>query len=269
MASQRIIVTGASSGIGKAICDALHQRGFHVIGVARNLEEVEEKRRHLFRLDVTNTAEIDAFVKRMTQRFGHIHGLVNAAGVGFIGSVEDTSSAEANAIFETNTFGVLNMCRAVIPIMRAQGVGTIINITSIAGRMGLPFRGIYAASKFAVEGFSEAMSQELRPFGVRVVIIEPGDFKTAINQHRRVASQTTSVYEVHQQMVLQQVCDEVDQAPEPYLVAKAVIHILEAKNPALRYQVGYWMQRVAIVVKTILPSRWFERLVMNRYKIRR
>jgi len=269
MASQRIIVTGASSGIGKAISDALHQRGYHVIGVARNIEEIEEERHHHFRLDVSNSQQVDAFIQRIAQRFGQIHGLVNAAGVGFIGSVEDTSATEVKAVFETNTFGVLNMCRAIIPIMRSQGAGTIINITSIAGRMGLPYRGIYAASKFAVEGFSEAMSQELRPFGIRVVILEPGDFKTAINQHRKVAAQTSSVYQEHQHQVLQQICEEVDRAPEPDLVAHTVIRILEARNPVLRYQVGYWIQRAAILVKSILPSRWFERMVMNRYKMRR
>lgn len=268
MRVQRIIVTGASSGIGKVICDALRRDGYHVIGISRSIQRVEEEGYHAFPCDIQKPEEIASWIDHTLKHIGPIHGLINAAGVGFIGSAEDTSLQEARDVFETNTFGVFNMCQAVIPLMRQQRNGIIINITSLAGRIGLPYRGVYAASKFAVEGFSESMSQELKQFGIRVVILEPGDFNTPINQHRKAAQHVHRENQMQHDAIARQIREEVQAAPHPHAVASAILRILKKPSPALRYQVGHFMQKISVLVKACLPSRWFEQLVMKRYRMR-
>lgn len=186
-----------------------------------------------------------------------------------VGPVENVSDEEARIIFDTNVFGVLNVCRAAIPFLREAGGGYIINVTSLAAQMGLPFRGIYSASKFAVEGFTESLSQEVLQFGIKVVLIEPGDFKTNINQTRKVAKSVSAAYGNQNESTLEQIIHEVRNAPEPFAIAKKIEWIIQQKNPALRYRVANLMQRFSLTLMRTLPSRLFERLIMNHYKLKR
>ncbi len=266
--SKVVLVTGASSGIGRAIAITLSNAGYKVFGASRSVETglVSDGVIQL-QLDVTNEESIKKALSYVQEKEGRLDVLVNNAGLGMIGALENTSSRQVEEIFQTNVYGVLNMCRAALPMMRQQRSGTIFNVTSIAGLMGLPFRGIYSASKSAVEGFSEALSAEVNQFGIKVIIIEPGDFKTGINENRRIAELQSSVYEPFQSAVIAQVNREVNDAPDPSLIGHALIRMLKKNHPRLRYKVATPFQRFSVLVRDIIPDRWFETLVKRYYKM--
>ena len=186
--------------------------------------------------------------------------MINNAGTAVMGSVEDTSMAEAHAQLETNFFGVLRVCRAVLPIMRAQGSGHLINISSLAGVLGLPFSGLYSASKFALEGMSESLRHETRPFGIKVVLIEPGDFQSDLpaTRHTAEAAASNGAYQAaFARFRAQQEKDEAG-APTPEPIARLVERILADPSPRLRYSIGMLGQRIVVPLKRLLPQRLFE-----------
>jgi NAD(P)-dependent dehydrogenase (short-subunit alcohol dehydrogenase family) len=190
-----VLVTGASSGIGKACAERLFARGCRVYGTSRQAPRALAQVRtsdlapmlRMIPLDVTSDASVDAAVGVVVACEGRIDAVVNNAGFGVAGAAELTTIEEAREQFETNFFGTVRVCRAVLPVMRQQGSGRILNVSSIAGRIGIPFQAFYSASKFAIEGFSEALRMEVAPFGVKVVLIEPGDFRTGFTAARRLA----------------------------------------------------------------------------------
>ncbi len=211
-------------------------------------------------MNVDDDDSVSHAVRILLEKAGRLDGVVNNAGYALMGSVEDTSIEEAKAQMETNFFGVLRVCRAVLPIMRKQGSGHIINISSLAGVLGLPFSGLYSASKFALEGMTESLRLELRPFGIRVVLVEPGDFNTQLPARRRVASESESS-DVYQKKFTQfKEAQEKDEskAPSPELVAYLVERILKTGAPPLRYTVGMFEQRIVVPLKRLLPQRLFE-----------
>ena len=181
------MITGSSRGIGKATAIHLTTKGYIVFGTYRS--EVPEGNFDFtfLKMDVRDEISIQKAVDHIIEKTGKIDVLINNAGLGTLGSLEDTNLEEARAVFETNVFGVHAMCRKVLPIMRAQNHGTILNITSIAGQVALPYRGIYNTTKFAIEGFSEALSMEVKPFNIKVIILRPGDYKTNIDNNRKIA----------------------------------------------------------------------------------
>lgn len=261
-----VLVTGASSGIGKAIAQVLAQKGFTVYGTSRKAKWGDAHQGvHLIPMDVTNESSVQTALQTIIHQEGRIDAVVNNAGLGMLGAVESVTNEEVKALFDTNVFGVLNVCRAVIPHLRAQHFGYIINITSIAGKMGLPFRGIYSSSKFAVEGFSESLSQELQQFGIRVCIIEPGDYRTAINENRRVAQNIQDVYAHQSEETHRRVNEEVAKAQTPEAMGHLIHRILLDSRPRLRYRSANLFQRFSLSLKRILPSRLFERLMMKHY----
>jgi len=170
-----VLITGASSGIGLAAAQILHARGARVWGASRRVIAGEIP---WIAMDVTDDEAVDAGVRKLIEKAGRIDALITCAGYGIAGAIEDTSSAEAQAQFATNFFGTFRAVRAVLPAMRAQEAGRIVLVGSIAGRIGVPFQGFYSASKFALEGFAESLRMEVKPFGIDVSLIEPGDFKT-------------------------------------------------------------------------------------------
>jgi short-subunit dehydrogenase len=177
-----------------------------------------------------------------------------------MGAVEETSIDEARSQLETNFFGALRVIHAVLPIMRRQGRGHIINISSLAGVLGVPFSGIYSASKFAVEGMTESLRLETRHFGIKVSLIEPGDFDTGLPAARRMTRtslQSTVYRDFFARIKAAQDQDEAV-APKPLAVARLVARVLRARSPKLRYSVGRWAQRIVIPLKRILPQSWFE-----------
>lgn len=263
-----VLVTGASSGIGRAISSVLAAEGYTVYGASRSaISGTTFNRVIQIPLDVTDEQSVQKAIQFIIEKENRIDVVINNAGLGMIGAVENTTDAEVRKIFDTNVNGVLNICRHVLPIMRKQRSGHIINVTSIAGLMGLPFRGIYSASKHAVEGFSESLSQEVRTFGIKVIVIEPGDFKTNINQNRLNASKSEGAYHSFESKVLEQINHEVSFAPDPEIIGVVIKKILKKKKPRLRYKVATPFQKFSVLIRDVIPDRWFESLVMKFYKV--
>ncbi len=264
-----VLVVGASSGIGRACAVHLAHRGYRVFGTTRRpVGEVEAALRRelgdsgrleIIRMDVDDAGSVDAGVHEVVERAGRIDGVVNCAGFGIGGSIEDTSDEEAKAIFETNFFGTLRVCRAVLPFMRRQGSGTIVNVSSIGGRIAVPFVGLYGATKFAVEGLTEALRMEVQRFGIRVVLVEPGDFSTGFTDSRRPARNAleSEVYADSYRAALAVIERDERGGSSPEAIAKLVARILAARSPRLRYTVGAVFQRVALALKIVLPARLF------------
>ena len=258
--SQRkvVLVTGASSGIGQAIAAHLQARGYRVFGTHRQAATVNGI--NLISMNVDDDQSVQQGIQTVYQTAGRLDAVVNNAGWAVLGAVEDTSLAEAKAQFETNFFGVLRVNKAVLPIMRQQRCGHIINISSLGGILGTPFSGLYCATKFAVEGMSESLRFETRQFGVRVVLIEPGDFKTQFTTARRQVegSKSSEVYRASfTRFMATQAKDEAN-APTPEPIAELVERILRNPNPRLRYSVGMASQRIVIPMKRYLPQGVFE-----------
>lgn len=263
-----ILVTGGSAGIGKAVATYLASKGHVVYGSSRKSEVgLTSLGYHIIRMDVTDEEMVTKAVEQIISKHGKIDVLVNNAGLGMAGPLESTTDAEAKAIFNTNVFGVLNTCRVVAPYLR-QSKGNIINITSIGGMFGLPYRGIYCSSKSAVEAISEVLSMELWQFGVNVSIIEPGDFKTKINENRINARSIDKDVYSNFDAVLDQINTEVSGAQDPILIAKTVESILLKKRPKLRYRVATPMQRFSVFLHKTLPGRLFEKLLTSHYRLR-
>lgn len=223
---------------------------------------------HLVQMDVTDESSIASALEWLQHKEAQLDVLINNAGLGMAGPLENTSAEEVREIFETNVFGVLNVCRQAIDLLRRSDSPYLINITSIAGRVALPFRGIYSSSKFAVEGLTESLSMELRPFGIRVSIIEPGDFRTNINANRRVAKHVDhTLYNGTFDQTLEQINAHVQSAQDPILIARQVERILNTSKPKLRYIVATRVQRLSIQLKRLLPGRKFERMLMGHYDL--
>jgi NAD(P)-dependent dehydrogenase (short-subunit alcohol dehydrogenase family) len=255
-----ILITGASSGIGKACAEHLAGRGFRVFGAQRSAPDSPSGQIEMLRMDVNDDESVQVAVDTVLARAGRVDAVVNNAGFALMGSVEETSIEEARAQMETNFFGALRVIRAVLPEMRQQGCGYIINISSLAGLLGLPFSGLYSASKFALEGMSESLRLETRAFGVKVVLIEPGDFSTQLPAKRQVAKQSLSenAYEdAFAKFKTNQDADEA-KAPTPEPIAYLVEKILNSPSPRQRYSVGMLGQRIVVPMKRLLPQRLFE-----------
>ena len=263
-----ILITGASSGIGKAIGEHLHANGFTVYGTSRNPEKVTGSVFPLIALDVRDGNSIRNCVEEFLRKAGHIDVLINNAGVGITGPLEEIPQQEIKNNFETNFFGPVEMMKAVLPAMRERKSGLIINITSIAGYMGLPYRSVYSASKGALEIISEGISMEVKNFGIRVACVAPGDFATNIAAGRYHAPVITgSPYEKTYGDTLATMNDHVDSGTDPRVMADAILKIINEKNPRMHYKVGEFMQRFSIVLKRILPDRMYEKMLMKHYKL--
>ena len=266
--SKVVLITGASSGIGKSIATFLKSKGYIVYGTSRNPKNVEDFTFELIALDVLKVATIDNAVDFIIEKEGRLDVLVNNAGMGITGPVEDTPTEEMRAVFNTNLFGAIDVMKAVLPHMRAQKSGTIINVTSIAGYMGLPFRGFYSASKGALELVTEATSMEVKSFGINVVNVAPGDFATNIaagRYHTPVFEK--SAYKEKYQENLDLMDAHVDGGMDPLEMSKMVFKIMNTKNPKIHYKVGGFMEKFSIVLKRILPDKMYEKLLMNHYKL--
>lgn len=269
--SRVALVTGGTSGIGRAICNVLHSKGVVVYGTGRkaNHGDVLDGYR-LVKCDVTKDASVKEAVEYVIEEQGRIDILINNAGIGIAGAVEDSEINEILNVFNTNVAGVIRMCKAVLPFMRDQKGGYIINVSSVGGLMGLPYRGIYSGSKSSVELISEAMSMEVMKFGVKVVLVEPGDFKTSINQNRRVSENTKSgVYRSEFESIHEIINKEVTEGEDPVKIGKLVWKIINNPSPRVRYNTGDLMSKLALAIKRLIPSRWFESMMMKHYKMKR
>jgi NAD(P)-dependent dehydrogenase (short-subunit alcohol dehydrogenase family) len=266
--SKVVLITGGSSGIGKAIGEFLHHKGFVVYGTSRNPERVLNSIFPLVTLDVRNSESIQAAVAKIIASSGRLDIVINNAGVGITGPLEEIPSEEIKNNFETNLFGPIEVMKAALPQMRTQKSGLIINITSIAGYMGLPYRSIYSASKGALELITEALRMEVKSFGIHITNVAPGDFATNIASGRYHAPVIKgSAYEVSYGESLRTMDEHVDGGSNPNEMAEAVYKIIQTKEPRVHYKVGVFMQQFSIVLKRILPDKIYEKVLMNHYKL--
>ncbi|OWP83361.1 SDR family oxidoreductase [Flavobacterium columnare] len=263
-----IVITGGSSGIGRAVGEFLQDKGYMVYGTSRNPEKNQNSKIPLVALDVRDVNTINEAIKRIVAESGRIDVLINNAGVGITGPIEEIPTKEMRAHFETNFFGPIEVIKAVLPQMRLQKSGLIINITSIAAYMGLPYRGIYSASKGALELLTEALRMETKQFGIEITNIAPGDFATNIAAGRYHAPLIKgSVYEKVYGDTLKEMNDHVDGGHDPMEMAKAVLSVICTSKPKIHYKVGAFMQKTSIFLKRILPDKVYEKMLMNHYKL--
>jgi NAD(P)-dependent dehydrogenase (short-subunit alcohol dehydrogenase family) len=245
-----VLITGTSTGIGRACAEFFRSRGDLVYGGSR-------------KPDVRNDESVNTAVSDILEREGRIDILINNAGIAIAGAVEDTSMEEAKEQFEVNFFGTLRVCKAVLPAMRAQRSGYIINISSIAGLIAMPYQGLYSASKFAVEGLSESLRMETRDFGIKIVLIEPGDHKTTLTRNRR-KSAPSEPYRERFEIAASRMEKDEQNGPEPAGVARLIGRIVENPNPRLRYTVGPAPERAMVWLKRWKPY-WIIEMIMKQY----
>ncbi len=252
------LVTGASAGLGRACADRLAKAGWSVTGASRR--GTGSAGWPGLVMNVDDEAAVRAGVAELEQRHGRLDALVAAAGWGVAGAAEHTTVDEAKAQFDTNFWGSVRVVQAVLPIMRRQGSGRIVLLSSIGGVIGIPFQAFYSASKFALEGFAEAIAYEVAPFGVHVTLIQPGNFRTDFTASRQMAA-ASAEDAVYQSALTRAVGvmerDEINGAA-PELVAEAMYRVLRARRPPRRKSVGKAGERLGLAAKRVLPFRAFE-----------
>lgn len=267
MTNRTVLITGATSGIGKETALLLVSKGFLVYGTARNVEGKNLPFR-LLPMDVRDEASIKEAVQQMLSEVGRIDILINNAGVGITGAIEELPIAELQNIFATNLYGAMAVIQQVLPAMRAQGSGRIINIASIAGYMGLPFRGAYSASKSALLLMSEALRMELKPFKIEVCTISPGDYATDIASRRYHAPvKENSPYATVYAQQLKLMNEHVDRGGDPKEMAEKILKVINTDHPKVHYKQGSFLQKFSIVLKRLLPSKMYEKMLMKHYSL--
>ncbi len=267
--SKIILITGTSSGIGKASAEYLTKQGHTVFGTSRYPGSYPKPNDYtLLQMDVTDEITIANAIAKIIDTEGHLDVLINNAGVHVAGSIEDTPIEKSKEQVETNFFGIHRMCKAVIPYMREQQNGCIINISSIMGVIGLPYQGFYSASKFALEGMTEALRLEVRSFGIKVCLIEPGDVHIEPAHKRwKTPLSAESPYYSPFKRIMNIVERDEDHGISPDKIAHLINNIIHKDNPKLRYTVGALDQKFAAYLKRILPNRLFDWIIMKHYKI--
>ena len=264
-----ILITGISSGFGKETAKLLAERGHIVYGtVRRNTEQSSSV--NFITMDLTDISTIKKAVSTILEKEGKIDILINNAGMHTGGPIETTPIDNIKLQMDTNFMGTVNLTREVLPVMRNQGGGTIINFSSIGGLMGLPFQGYYSAAKFALEGFSEALRMEVVGFNIKVVLINPGDFRTSNSSNRRnylAPTGSEDAYNKQYEISLAQIEKDEAKGWQPVILAKKLVKIVESKNPCQRYIIASFEQKLAVVLKYVLPGKLFRRILADHYKI--
>ncbi len=260
------LVTGASSGIGRAAALALAAAGFQVVGTSRDTARVTPHHGVTFLdLDVTSDASVAAVIRRVIERFGRIDVLVNNAGIGAAGAVEESSVPQAQRVFDINVFGVIRMTKAILPHMRAQGCGRIINLSSVLGFAPQPYMASYAASKHAIEGYAESLDHEVREHGVRVLLVQPAYTKTGFDANGLLADTPLPVYAERRRVFDDVLAAAMRDGDDPAIVAKAIVAAATDPKPKLRYTAGPTAGRVS-ALRRLVPARAFDRQIrkLNR-----
>lgn len=266
--SQVVLITGASSGIGAAIAKFLHHKEYTVYGTSRNPQKSPSSDFKMLPLDVTDLKSMREAITIIIEKEGRIDYLINNAGMGITGPIEETPIIEIRRVFETNYFGALEMINSVLPHMRAQRSGMVINITSIAGYMGLPYRGIYSATKGALGITTEAYRMELKEFNIKMTTVAPGDFATNIAAGRfHTPILHDSPYKENYGNTLALMDEHVEAGMDTQVMAKVIYKIMNTTNPNVHYRVGFFMQKISIALKRVLPDTWYEKLLLNHYKL--
>ena len=261
-ATQRVaLVTGASSGIGEAAARQLVDAGFTVYGTSRRATAGEKRDGVVFLpLDVTDDQSVAGAIGEVLYRSGRIDVLVNNAGLGVSGAAEESSVDQARALFETNLFGAMRMTRAVLPVMRTQGGGRIINVSSVVGLIPVPFMALYASSKHALEGYSQSVDHELREYGVRVLLVEPGFTKTGFDSNLASADEPMPFYARRRAIVDAGLADALEAGDDPSIVGQVIVTAATDRRPKLRYPAGKTARRVSNA-RRYAPSAIFDKQI--------
>jgi short-subunit dehydrogenase len=262
--NKTVLITGVSSGIGRETAQLLAGKGFRVFGTVRKetraLPGVE-----LIKLDVRDDASVSEAVREIAKKAGPIGSLVNNAGFGFFGGIEETSVAEAREQFETNLFGVIRMVNAVLPGMREQGFGRIVNISSVLGFLPMPYMGVYAASKHALEGYTETLDHEVRLFGVRAVLVQPDITRTNFESSAKQVAGEIPAYASQKARVLAAFHESEKKGTDPRAVANAIHTALTASSPRMRYPVG--SGATLSLLRRFVPAGMFGKTLRKQFRM--
>ena len=264
-----IFITGVSSGFGLKTAELLAAKGHIVFGTVRKETGIKQSF-NVLKMDLLDPESIKLAVGAVLQKEGRIDVLINNAGMHTGGAIETTSVENIRMQMDTNVMGLVYMLKAVLPTMRQQNQGTIVNFSSIGGLMGLPFQAYYSASKFAIEGLSESLRMELKQFNIKVVVINPGDFHTnnTANRQNFLANAANDPYSVQFGKTLSIIEKDENGGWPPEILAKKLVKIIELKNPCPRYVIATAEQKLAVVLKNILPAKWFMQILAPHYGIK-
>jgi len=252
------LVTGASSGIGHATAKTLQDAGFRVFGTSRRAAAERSDGITMLPCDVTDDASVATLIDDVLAEAGRIDLLVNNAGIGLVGGAEESSTAQAQALFDVNVFGVLRVTNAVLPTLRRQGKGRIVNLSSVLGFIPAPYSALYASSKHAVEGYSESLDHELRPFGVRVVLVEPAYTRTAFGENLARPDQLLDVYDSARAGISAILRKALETGDTPDVVARTVLKAATDPVPRRRYAAGKMARQVSFL-RRFVPASAFDK----------
>src|SRR3954463_64565 len=260
------IVTGAAGGIGEASARALQAAGYRVFGTYRRPPVTRAPDVEYLACDVTNDEAVENAVGQVLAKAGRVDLLINNAGVGLVAGAEESSVEQAKSLFDVNLFGVFRMTKAVLPTMRRQGSGRIVNISSVMGLIPAPFMALYAASKHALEGYSESLDHEIRATGVRVVLVEPAYTRTSFEGNVYQADQRLDVYQSARTNAEGVLRDEMKTADAPELVANAVLKAATEANPNRRYAAGRMARQVSLL-RRFVPASAFDKSLRKQMRL--
>lgn len=265
------LVVGASSGVGKACAQYMKEQGYRVYGTSRKVNFPqddsnlrEENEITMIPLDVTNIESIRKAIEYVVGKEGKINIVVNCPGYGLGGAIEDITLEEAQEIFNTNFFGIMMVCKYVLPYMRKQKLGLIVNISSVAGFISIPYQSMYSASKYALEAMTEALRMEVKQFGIRVALIEPGDMHTNFYRVTAKEAQDNSVYKDRFEKAVNEMIQSELKGPGAEIVIKEFAKILKSANPPIRRVVGFQYKIIGYLNKFV-PARLVEYIVSKMY----
>jgi NAD(P)-dependent dehydrogenase (short-subunit alcohol dehydrogenase family) len=275
---KNVLVVGASTGIGNSIATYLCNKGHKVIGTSRNPDKCKANYK-MAQLDVTFAESIKDCLQKAFSELGGIDSIINCAGYGLAGPIEETTQELLKEQFETNFFGAAELTRQAVKLLREQfyaggNKGKLIHVTSIAGIVGVPFQSQYCASKFALEGLIESVSAEIYDDSVKLVMIEPGDFKSDFGINRKKANvEKNNAKDAEREKVYIASLGVMEKSetggPDPIKIARLAEKIINSKNPKLRYPVGSSLELLAVSLKNILPQRSYESLIKGNYSVKK
>lgn len=261
-----VLVTGASAGIGQVTAEALQSAGFRVFGTSRRAAAERADGVSMLTCDVTDDASVAKLVDEVLSIAGRIDVLVNNAGVGLLGGAEESSIAQAQALFDVNLFGVLRMTNAVLPAMRRQGKGRIINMSSVLGLIPAPYNALYASTKHALEGYSESLDHELRAFGIRVVLVEPAYTRTSFEDNLTAPDRLLDVYDLARAGAESIMREAMLVGDVPQIVAETVLKAATATIPRRRYAAGK-MARQTRFLRRFVPETMFDKSLRKQMRL--
>ena len=266
MNSPVAIVTGATSGIGLASANLLQHEGYTVYGTSRRPQSDSQNGIAMLACDVTSDESVSSVIEQVLGRSGRIDVLVNNAGFGLIAGAEESSIEQAESVFEVNVFGIMRMTNQVLPVMRQQGKGRVINIGSVVGFLPAPYYAIYGATKHAIDGYSQTLDHEVRGFGIRVISIEPAFTRTSFETNLAAPDRPLAIYESARRSMIDTSRQQVEKGDEPEVVAQVVLQAAQAARPRLRYPAGPAARRLALM-RRIVPEGIFNRILRKQFNL--